>query len=106
MATRARIGIQTKSGRIIASYQHWDGYPGGLGYTLCEYWNNPKKVTEGIKLGNASKWGMFIGDEIDFDNREAETYNYQNVYYMRDRGEKDQQHKSYQDEATYLKHAC
>jgi hypothetical protein len=103
MATRARIGIQTKSGRIIASYQHWDGYPGGLGYTLCEYWNNPKKVTEGIKLGNASKWGMFIGDEIDFDNREAETYNYQNVYYMRDRGEKDQQHKSYQDEATYLK---
>ena len=34
MATRARIGIKQKSGRIIASYQHWDGYPGGLGYNL------------------------------------------------------------------------
>ena len=38
MSTRARIGIMQKSGRIIASYQHWDGYPGGLGYNLCEHW--------------------------------------------------------------------
>ena len=54
MATRARIGIKQKSGRIIASYQHWDGYPGGLGYNLCENWENPKKVTDAIKLGDAS----------------------------------------------------
>ena len=42
MATRARIGIKQKSGRIIASYQHWDGYPGGLGYNLIENWEDPK----------------------------------------------------------------
>jgi hypothetical protein len=45
MATRARIGIQQKSGRIIGAYQHWDGYPGGLGFNLIENWEDPKKVT-------------------------------------------------------------
>ena len=80
MATRARIGIKQKSGRIIASYQHWDGYPGGLGYKLEEYWTDSKKVTKAIKLGDASTWGMFIGDTIDFDDRTADTYDYQNVY--------------------------
>ena len=56
MATRARIGITQKSGRIMAAYQHWDGYPGGLGYNLCENWENPKKVSAAIRLGNSSKW--------------------------------------------------
>jgi hypothetical protein len=102
MATRARIGIQQKSGRIIASYQHWDGYPGGLGYNLEEHWTDVKKVTDAIKLGNSSKWGQFIGGKIDFDDRNSETYDYQNVYYMRDRGEKDQGHRVYENEAEYL----
>lgn len=102
MATRARIGITQKSGRIIASYQHWDGYPGGLGYNLEEHWTDAKKVTDAIKLGNSSKWGQFIGSKIDFDDRNSETYDYQNVYYMRDRGEKDQGHRVYKNEAEYL----
>jgi len=102
MATRARIGIQQKSGRIIASYQHWDGYPGGLGYNLEEHWTDVKKVADAIKLGNSSKWGQFIGGKIDFDDRNSETYDYQNVYYMRDRGEKDQGYRVYKNEAEYL----
>ena len=101
MATRARIGIQQNK-QIIASYQHWDGYPGGLGYKLEEYWTDKDKVTNAIKLGDASNWGMFIGDKIDFDNRDAETYYYQNVYYGRDRGEKDCGYNKYKDEADYL----
>ena len=101
MATRARIGIQQNK-QIIASYQHWDGYPGGLGYNLEENWTDQKKVTKAIKLGNSSKWGQFIGSKIDFDNRDSETYDYQNVYYGRDRGEKDQGHRVYKDEADYL----
>ena len=44
MATRARIGIKQKSGRIIASYQHWDGYPGGIGFTLVDHWYKADKV--------------------------------------------------------------
>ena len=102
MATRARIGIKQKSGRIIASYQHWDGYPGGLGFNLVENWEDPKKVTEAIKLGDSSKWHSIIGDKIDFDNRENEMYEVQNVYYGRDRGEKDCGYKIYKDEAEYI----
>ena len=67
MATRARIGIKQKSGRIIASYHHWDGYPGGLGYNLCENWENSKKVSDAIKLGDSSKWGVITGESHDFD---------------------------------------
>ena len=102
MATRGRIGLQREDGTIIASYQHWDGYPGGLGYNLEDHWTDVRKVGEAIELGNASKWGQFIGTKIDFDDRDCETYDYQNVYYMRDRGEKDQQARVYKDEADYL----
>ena len=104
MATRARIGIKQKSGRIIASYQHWDGYPGGLGYNLCENWENPKKVTDAIKLGDSSKWGVIIGEKHDFDaDRHQSEYEHMNCYYGRDRGEKDVCFKSYKDEADYIK---
>ena len=71
MATRARIGIQQKN-RIIASYQHWDGYPGGLGYNLIDHWTDPKKVTEAIKLGDSSKWHYIVGNKIDFDKRRSD----------------------------------
>jgi len=103
MATRARIGIQQKSGRIIASYQHWDGYPGGLGFNLVENWEDPKKVTRAIKLGDSSKWHQIIGDKVDFDDRDNEMYEVQNVYYGRDRGEKNAGYRVYKDEADYIK---
>jgi len=103
MATRARIGIKQKSGRILSAYQHWDGYPGGLGYNLCENWEDPKKVTKAIKLGNASKWGVIIGEKHDFDaDRHGGDYEHMNCYYMRDRGEKDQGPNIYRNEAEYL----
>ena len=102
MSTRARIGIMQKSGRIIASYQHWDGYPGGLGYNLCENWENSKKVTEAIKLGDASSWKYMVGQQIDFDDRSNPLHEVQNCYYGRDRGEKDCGYKVYKDEADYI----
>jgi hypothetical protein len=102
MATRARIGIQNEDGTITASYQHWDGYPGGLGYTLVDYWTDANKVREAIALGNASKWGFIIGTKVDFDDRNDPLHEVQNVYYMRDRGEKDQGPTTYEGEAEYL----
>lgn len=102
MATRARIGILQKDGSVLASYQHWDGYPGGLGYNLCDHWTDAVKVTKAIKLGNASKWGFIIGTKVDFDDRHDPLHEVQNVYYMRDRGEKDQGPTTYKDEAEYL----
>jgi hypothetical protein len=102
MATRARIGIKSSTGEITAAYQHWDGYPGGLGYNLCEHWTNPDKVLKAIQLGSASKWGQIIGDKIDFDDRSDEMYDVQNVYYGRDRGERDQGPRTFKNEAEYL----
>ena len=89
MATRARIALELDNGSFISSYQHWDGYPGGLGYNLIDNWTSPDKIQRGIELGDASKWGAIVGDSIDFDDRSAETYDVQNVYYGRDRGETD-----------------
>lgn len=102
MATRARIGIQLPDGRIKAAYNHWDGYPGGLGYKLCDHWTNPKKVLKAIELGNASTWGVIIGDKTDFDDRSNEMHDVQNIYYGRDRGERDQKARTYATEQEYL----
>ena len=102
MATRARIGIQLEDGTIKTAYQHWDGYPGGLGYTLIDYWNDPAKVGEAIDLGNSSSWRFIVGEKIDFDDRDNPMHDVQNVYYGRDRGEKDQGPKVYKDEAEYM----
>ena len=104
MATRARIGIQNEDGTITASYQHWDGYPGGLGYNLVDYWTDANKVREAIALGNASKWGFIIGTKVDFDDRNDPLHEVQNVYYMRDRGEKDQGPTTYKDASIRLSH--
>ena len=102
MATRARIGIQLPDGRIKAAYQHWDGYPGGLGYNLIDNWTNLDKVLKAIKLGNASTWGIVIGEKTDFDDRNNEMHDVQNIYYGRDRGEKDQGANTYATEQEYL----
>jgi hypothetical protein len=102
MATRARIGILNEDGTVTASYQHWDGYPGGLGYNLVDYWTDANKVRDAIALGNASKWGFIIGTKVDFDDRQDPLHEVQNVYYMRDRGETDQGPTTYKDEAEYL----
>jgi hypothetical protein len=102
MATRARIGIEQADGRILTAYQHWDGYPGGLGYKLCDHWTNPAKVLKAIELGNASTWNQIIGEKCDFDDRNAESHDVQNIYYGRDRGEKDQGPITYKNESEYL----
>jgi hypothetical protein len=102
MATRARIGIKQADGTILAAYQHWDGYPGGLGYKLCEHWCSMAKVQKAIELGNASTWNQIIGEKCDFDDRNAESHDVQNIYYGRDRGEKDQGAHTYKNESEYL----
>ncbi len=102
MSTRGRIGLQQDK-RIIASYAHWDNYPAGVGYTLIEHWTDPAKVLRGISLGDSSKWHFITGDEIDFEDRTNPMYNIQNIYYSRDRGEKNCGYKIYKDEADYIK---
>jgi len=87
MATRARIALELDNGSFISSYQHWDGYPGGLGYNLIDNWTDYAKVKAGIEQGDASKWGYIVGEKIDFDDRSNPMHDVQNCYYGRDRGE-------------------
>ena len=65
---------------------------------------NPKKVTDAIKLGDSSKWGVIIGEKHDFDSdRHGSEYEHMNCYYGRDRGEKNCGYKIYKDEDEYIK---
>ena len=95
MATRARIALELKDGSFISSYQHWDGYPGGLGFNLIENWDNYDKVKEAIELGDASSWRYIVGEKIDFDDRNDPRHDVQNCYYGRDRGENDVGYKKH-----------
>lgn len=89
MATRARIGFETQVGEIVSAYHHWDGYPAGLGYNLVRnYIGDRDKFMEAVMLGDASHWGSKVypsTSEHSFQNAEDDV----NVYYGRDRGEKD-----------------
>ena len=102
MATRARIGIELTDGSVITSYHHWDGYPAGLGFNLISHWDNPTTLCEAINLGDASHWGKSIGEQIDFDCRDDNYYK-QNVYYGRDRGERNVGPKAYASYAVFEK---
>jgi len=105
MATRARIALELKDGSYISSYQHWDGYPGGLGYTLIDHWNSYDKIKEAIELGDASSWRYMVGEKIDFDDRNDPRHDVQNCYYGRDRGEKDVGHHKHLNGAVLLDEA-
>ena len=89
MATRARIAFETQVGEIVSAYHHWDGYPAGLGYNLVRnYIGDRDKFMEAVMLGDASHWGSKVypsTSEHSFQNAEDDV----NVYYGRDRGEKD-----------------
>lgn len=88
MATRARIGYETAIGGVVASYHHWDGYPSELGWNLVKNYSNRSKLMQAVAFGDASYWGSKIspsGPKHTFDDPEPGV----NVYYGRDRGEKD-----------------
>ena len=87
MATRARIGFETKVGEIVSAYHHYDGYPAGLGFNLIKnYVGDRDKFMEAVMLGDASYWGKTpypSTSEHRFNNAEDDV----SVYYGRDRGE-------------------
>ena len=53
MATRSRIGIVNKDGSITSIYNHFDGYPQGVGVQLALNYGE-KEAKRLIKLGNRS----------------------------------------------------
>lgn len=67
MSTRATVGIINKDGSIDSIYNHFDGYPSGLGDTLYKYYKDEQKVREMIALGDTSS----VGDTIEESKKEA-----------------------------------
>lgn len=101
MATRSCIGIMLKTGEVKGIYCHWDGYiKGGVGETLVNHYNDPKKIRELIKLGNVSSLGEEIGTKHVFDSRpDNET-----TFYGRDRGERNQGPQLFKDAEEFVEY--
>ena len=101
MATRARVGYETAIGGVVASYQHWDGYPSVLGFNLIKNYSNRSKLMQAVAFGDASHWGSKISPTVpdhSFDKPEEDV----NVYYGRDRGEKGVDAASYASWQDFL----
>ena len=54
MATRALIGYLDEDRNFTCTYNHYDGYPEGLGKTLKDHYNNDEKAKEIANTGYIS----------------------------------------------------
>ena len=86
-STRSYIGLIDKSGRIKATYVHYDGYVDGVGKTLKKYYN-PKKMA---KLLSIDRGAGISSLEKNIDGGEGHSWKDpkrdQTVFYGRDRGQ-------------------
>jgi hypothetical protein len=88
MATRSIIAKTQPSGKIKASYCHFDGYPEHNGKILASYYTDKKKINSLLAEGEISVLGRNIGEKIDFDDYQLCHALNQCRFYHRDRGEK------------------
>ena len=88
MATRSIIAKTQPSGKIKASYCHFDGYPEYNGKILASYYTDKKKINALLAEGEISVLGHNIGKKIDFDDYQLCHALNQCRFYHRDRGEK------------------
>ncbi len=86
MSTHSAIIQKTETG-YKGIYCHWDGYPEGVGVTLLAHYNDEKKVSELISLGDVSNLCERIipNGPHSFDKPETGC----TVFYGRDRGEEN-----------------
>ena len=105
MGTRSRIGVM-HGDKCKSVYCHWDGYLSHNGAILQEFYDSAK-ANHLVALGNISSLGKVIGeahpfskfdidkDDPDFDNlvalNELAKDNGWTTFYMRDRGETEQE---------------
>ena len=92
MATRSIIAKTQPSGKIKASYCHFDGYPEHNGKILASYYTDKKKINALLAEGEISVLGHNIGKKIDFNDYQLCHALNQCRFYHRDRGEKLRKH--------------
>ena len=88
MSTRSIIAKTQPSGKIKASYCHFDGYPEHNGKILASYYTDKKKINALLAEGEISVLGHNIGKKIDFNDYQLCHALNQCRFYHRDRGEK------------------
>lgn len=91
MSTNSRIGIENKDGSINSVYCHWDGYLGGVGYTLLMNYSDRVSLETLIRMGNISSLGekLYPQGAHTFESPEEGV----TVFYGRDRGEAEQDYE-------------
>lgn len=94
MSTRSIIAARENSGNIRAIYCHYDGYPEGVGEKLAEHYTESVKIEQLLNLGNISSLAKEIGEAHDF-NKSQDFPDWCNAY-GRDRGETEQEAKSFE----------
>jgi len=111
MGTRSSIAVKHVT-RIKAVYCHWDGYLDHNGRILLAFYDSTK-ANNLVALGNISSLGADIGSKHSFDQT-TEERNYFNLgptsvssettFYGRDRGELNQEFRSFASEEEWISH--
>ena len=104
MATRSNIGIVNSDGSVTGIYCHWDGYPENNGKLLLNHYNNTAIVYELMDLGNLS----YLAENLYCDNNSHSFNNPADkvcVAYGRDRGEKNEESRSFNNISEFEKYA-
>ena len=70
MATRALIGFIDDDRNLVATYNHYDGYPDYLGKVLDRHFNSDDKAKEVANVGYISSIDIDTGD-IDSKYKES-----------------------------------
>ena len=125
MSTNANIAMIQPDGTIRAIYNHWDGYPEGVGKTLIENYTTPEIITTLLDLGDISSLGAsptpselttrfgFDGslspEFHKLDTAEQNRLNFEDrqhtLTYGRDRNETDTAAQTYKSLAEWNRHA-
>ena len=104
MATRAIIAKLDNKG-VKAIYSHSDNYLEHTGKILDQHYQNEEKVDELLAQGDASIINENIGVKLDFNDFKSFHANKQCRFYMRDRGEKNKEAVTFNDENELLEFA-
>mgnify|MGYP003653359797 FL=1 len=73
MATRALIGFLDDDKQLVGTYNHYDGYPEGLGKTLVKHFNNRDAAERLANTGYISSIDQESG-EVDSKFKDQEPY--------------------------------
>lgn len=103
MSTRSAIGILNDDGSVTAVYCHWDGYPSYVGKMLINHYKSLTRIKNLLKHGNLSFIAPHLGRKHDFNNASKHHPDWC-LFYGRDRGESDQQAKTFGTTEAFENH--